>query len=234
MGLRDEINGSKPIRLFISKSADELELLPEFCIRNNISLSTHSFLLFERIPFQIIQSFEIIFFASPRAVRFFLEQSEIRQNVLIAVAGESTRKYLEQRGFNVHFSPTNSGNIEESTLEFSQWVTGKKVLFPTSDRSQKSYTKKLKSDQFDVIQVYKTQISTEKIENQNIYVFTSPSNVNGFLGLNTIPVDAHVIAWGETTSMVLPSYMDSNRMTVLKQSSEKDLIELLEKNLSNY
>lgn len=215
------------IRLFISKAENELELLPRFCKEQHISLSTHSFLTFEATPFHITKSFEVIFFASPRAVRFFFQQETIADTVLIAVAGETTRKAITELGKEVHFSPINSGNIEESTLEFARWVNHKQVLFPTSDLSQKSYTQHLRQEQLEVVQTYKTQISTKKIEECAIYVFTSPSNVTGFLASNTFPENATVIAWGETTRAALSSFVKTDALLVLEQSTEASLAELL-------
>ncbi len=213
-------------RLFISKSIDELELLPSFCLENDIQLTAHSFLSFEPIPFEIETDFEIVFFASPRSAHFFMSRFDC-SNKLIAVAGENTRKFVEKEGFQVHFSPENSGNVTESSLEFSQWVAGRKVLFSLSNLSQKSYSKNLNADQFQTVLTYKTQISTEKIEINSIYVFTSPSNVTGFLASNTIPPTAQIIAWGETTYNKLQDFASKKQLVLMKQSSEEKLLSLL-------
>lgn len=215
------------LRLFISKSMEELELLPVFCKQNNIQLRSHSFLSFEAVPFEINSSFDIVFFASPRAVHFFTKTADYSSK-LIAVAGESTRKTAESLGLTVHFSPKNSGSIDESSQEFAAWVNGRKILFPTSDISRKSYSKYLSDTQIECIQVYKTHISTEKIEKNDVYVFTSPSNVTGFLWSNTIPSDATVIAWGETTFKALETHVASKQLSMLHQSSEQQLIEFFQ------
>lgn len=214
-------------RLYISKEENELELLPRFCKEQHISLSTHSFLTFEATPFHIRKPFDVVFFASPRAIRFFFQQETITDATLIAVAGETTRKAVTDIGKDVHFSPTNSGSIEESTLEFSRWVTSKHVLFPTSDLSQKSYAQHLKQEQLEIVQAYKTQISTKKIEECNIYVFTSPSNVKGFLASNAFPENAIIIAWGETTYTALAPVVKTDSLFVLDQSTEASLMELI-------
>lgn len=216
----------RPVRLFISRPAEELELLPEFCSYNNILLSAHSFLSFEDVSFQLERNYDIVFFASPRAARFFLNRVDCSQK-LIAVAGETTKKFIEKQGLAVHFSPANSGAIEESASEFAQWTNGRNVLFPTSDISHRSYTKRLDVEQFHSVQVYKTQISTQKTEFCDVYVFTSPSNLRGFLESNTIPHTAIVIAWGETTHQALTPHIERQRLFILKQSSEEALIGLI-------
>lgn len=215
------------IRLFISKPLSDLELLPTFCQQNNIQLTAHSFLSFEAVPFEIHSTFDVVFFASPRAVRFFTDAVDCSEK-WIAVAGESTKKTAELLGLTVHFSPKNSGNTTESSREFATWANGRTVLFPISDISRKSYSKHLDASQTIIVQAYKTQISTEKIEKNDIYVFTSPSNVKGFLMSNDIPVDSTVIAWGETTLNALEVSVDLKQVKTLKQSSEEELIKGLE------
>jgi uroporphyrinogen-III synthase len=222
------MNTIPKLRLFISKSMEDLELLPAFCEQNNIELTAHSFLSFEATPFGINSSFDIVFFASPRAVHFFTQTVDCSSKI-IAVAGESTRKAAELLNLTVHFSPQKSGNVDESSREFASWVGDKKVLFPTSDISQKSYSNHLTNTQVEFIQIYKTQISTEKVEKRNIYVFTSPSNVKGFLKSNTLPLDATIIAWGETTLNTLQIFVDSKQLKKLQQSSEEELIKVLSK-----
>lgn len=217
------------LRLFISKSMEDLELLPLFCQQNNIQLRSHSFLSFEAVPFEINSSFDIVFFASPRAVHFFTKTIDYSSK-LIAVAGESTGKKVKSLGLTVHFSPKNSGSVDESSQEFASWANGRKIVFPTSDISRKSYSKYLSNTQIECIQVYKTHISTEKIEKNDVYAFTSPSNVTGFLRSNTIPSDSKIIAWGETTFKALKTHVAPKQLSMLCQSSEQQLIEILRKN----
>lgn len=217
------MSNTPKLRLFISKSMKDLETLPAFCKQNDIQLAAHSFLSFEAVPFEVNSSFDIVFFASPRAVHFFVKIVDCSSK-LIAVAGESTRKTAELLGLTVHFSPRNSGNINEGSCEFALWANDKRVLFPTSDISQKSYSKYLNNTQIEFMQTYKTHILTKKIEKNDIYVFTSPSNVNGFLRSNIISSDSRVIAWGETTFKSLKDHVVPERLNMLSQSSEQQLI----------
>ena len=206
--------------IFLSKPLEELELLPDFCLENNLELRAHSFLSFEAVPFSFNFEFDVVFFASPRAAKFFLDKVQLT-NKWIAVAGESTQKFVEKLGFQVQFCPTNSGSVSESSIEFANWVGNKKVLFPTSDRSHKSYTKQLSKNQFETIITYKTQISTQNIGINDVYVFTSPSNVAGFLKNNAFPSQAKIVAWGETTYNELSRSIDKNQLVMLEQSSEE-------------
>ena len=55
------------------------------------------------------------------------------------------------------------------------------------------------------------------------YVFTSPSNLEGYLALNSLPKNAKVIAWGKTTekacfkNSITPCY-------TLENATEKELV----------
>src|SRR5690606_17745061 len=52
------------------------------------------------------------------------------------------------------------------------------------------------------VQVYETKINAATVEECDLYVFTSPSNIKGFLLNNPLP-SKPTISWGETTSKVL-------------------------------
>lgn len=213
--------------LFISKNEEELILVPDWCKANDWKFVAHSFLTFEKIDFHITTSFDVVFFASPRAAQFFLDSSNDVGTFEIAVAGESTKRYIEKRGLTVHFCPVNGGDVTESSELFANWVGQRSVLFPTSNISQKSYTRFLTSDQFEITTVYKTQISTDIVDNFDVYAFTSPSNVKGFLANNNFPEGAVIIAWGETTANTIKQHAPTLHIHVMQHSSEQELLQLL-------
>jgi len=216
-----------PKRLFISKSIDELHRIPAFCGQNGMQLHAQSFLEFEAIPFEVdLQSFDLIFFPSPRSVYFFMSSlTKITQK--IAVAGESTQRYVQKQGINVHFCPKNSGNIEASVQEFTQWIEYEqihKILFPCSTISQQSYTASLQKERFLSLPVYRTHIISHKIPPCDYYLFTSPSNVSGFFAENKLPESSTVIAWGQTTYKALKTYLNDQQIVCLNQASEESSV----------
>lgn len=214
--------------LFISKNEEELKIVPSWCIENDWQLVAQSFLSFEKIDFNITTSFDVVFFASPRAAQFFLESIDTSLPPFeIAVAGESTKKFVEAKGLKVHFCPENGGDVTDSSQLFARWVGQRFVLFPTSTLSQKSYTRFLPKDQFEVVTIYKTQISTNKIGISDVYVFTSPSNVSGYFANNTIPDNTRIIAWGETTATILQQHVSAALIETMHQSSEEELLQIL-------
>lgn len=171
---------------------------------NGDRLIAHSFLRFEKVLFEIPGKFDVIFFGSPRAVVFFKAQYAIPAHVLIACTGAKTAELLEQIGSPPDFVGKNSGNISEVALEFKTWCGARHVLFPTSDLSLKTISSLLDPEQKTEIVVYKTELCHKEIEASDTYVFTSPSNVKGFIDAgNVIEEGALVIAWGESTAAYL-------------------------------
>jgi uroporphyrinogen-III synthase len=74
--------------------------------------------------------------------------------------------------------------------------------------------------------VYKTNLIERKIENCQIYIFTSPSNLDAFLTINKIPDDAKVIVWGKSTEHQL-LIKGGQPHFVLNKSIFLELIEVL-------
>lgn len=213
-------------RLFISKELTDIPNLESFCSENNIELFAHSFLKFNGLPAELSSAFDIIFFSSPRSVKFFFEQHQLPINTAIACAGATTQKAIEQRGYTVSFVPKESGTISKSADEFSKWVEKRTVLFPISTISNRSYSSLLPIDQRIEITIYQTTIASKEISDSDFYAFTSPSNVNAFFESNRLPQNATIFAWGETTKASLEKFTNQ-RITCLKSSSELGLIEEL-------
>lgn len=203
-----------------------MEKLAAFLNDQDITLIAQSFLHFEPVPFSIQKSYDIIFFSSPRSVLFFQLQHKIPEGTLIACPGNKTAELLNELGYFVDFCGEKSGKISETAKMFKQWCGQKNVLFPTSDKSLQSVSSQLSNRQKEIITVYETNVVSKPLEFCDIYVFTSPSNAEGFLSLNEIPANAKVYSWGESTT----AYLKKNNIIVnhtLENSSVEDLINLL-------
>ena len=211
---------------FISKNYDEVAELAKFLAEKDITLIAQSFLHFEPVQFSVQHPFDIIYFNSPRSVIFFQYQQKIPQNVLIACTGNKTAELLKGFGYTVHFEGEESGNISNVANSFKKWCGEKRVLFPSSSISKKSISSQLEDHQKEVATVYRTKIVSKPLSYCGTYAFTSPSNVEGFLELNTIPTDAIVYSWGESTTEYLTA--EGVHVTAtLKNASIEDLIAVL-------
>jgi uroporphyrinogen-III synthase len=212
------------IKLFISKSITEIDSLQKFCQEKEIELIAHSFLQFESIPFTVDFNYEAIFFGSPRAVDFFLKQEIVDPSAFIGCVGEITAQSIIEKGYTPNYIGKSSGDTSKIAIEFKELVGNKIVLFPQSSISNRSIPSVFPAEQIKEISVYKTATYSKKISNCDYYVFTSPSNVDGFLIENQFPSSAKIIAWGKTTE----KYLVEKAMKVehtLKNSTIEELIE---------
>jgi uroporphyrinogen-III synthase len=191
--------------IFISKSIEELELLPKFCSQNDIQLYAESLIRFEGVFFENPEKFDVVFFASVRAAHFFLEHQPLPSSILVACIGQTTARKLQELGLDVRFIGENSGVPDAVAKQFKEWLGKRTVLFPQSSISKRSISKFLTENQVVERTVYKTVSACMEIPLCGIYIFTSPSNVQSFLSCNK-SIDGKIIAWGETTKATLESH----------------------------
>jgi len=134
---------------------------------------------------------------------------------------------LTQMGFPPSFIGTESGNPATVAQKFKTWCNGRSVLFPISNRSLKSISSVFPKEQIDEVVIYETNVAGREVESSDIYVFTSPSNVEGFLLNNQLADRSIVIAWGNSTREAL----ESNLIGVnhcLSSSTLEELTSVLE------
>lgn len=213
------------VTLFISKPIDEVEALKTCCKQRGWKLIANSFLAFEPTLFSWNGEEDIIFFSSPRAVDFFNEQFPLPKNKTYACAGKKTKDKLAEHGLEADFIADQSGMISAMTAKFAEFAKEKRVIFPVSNLSQQSYSKHLAKRSFRFVQVYATHIKAAKIEDCDLYIFTSPSNIKGFL-INNHLHKKPCISWGETTTQFL-NKKGFNVFKELKISSIDYLIDTL-------
>lgn len=181
---------------------------------------------FEAREFTLEQDYDVLFFSSTRSFIYFTKVVEIPENVQIACAGAETAKLIQSKGYPVEFYSAASGDVIGSAKEFATWLEGRRVLFPVSQLSKKSYSMFVQPDLCEFCLCYWTSIEQQLVESCDYYAFTSPSNVRGFLIENKIPSGAVVIAWGTTTADELrKNYYEVNH--ILADSSEEALIDYL-------
>lgn len=211
-------------RVFISKNENETQELTTLLQKYETHLVSHSFLKFEQNEFEIDLTFDVIFFSSPRSFIFYKSRYEIPQNALIATTGNTTKELLESLDYSVGFSGVSSGKISTVAQDFKEWCGSKKVLFPISNISKKTVSSLFTENQKTEVIVYNTLVEASSIEKCDTYVFTSPSNVRGFLLKNEIPLNAQIISWGESTS----NELKANNLSIHKELETASMNELTE------
>lgn len=190
--------------IFITKNLAEIPAFQTFCLENQIQLFAQSFIKFEAVSAVFRLPAEIYFFSSKNGVDYFLQQHVIEASKKIACVGKATKKHLEFLGFSVDFCGEEAGNPTEVGIQLKTWLEGRRVAFICSDISRKTVAKQIPANQKEEVIFYRTNIQRNKLnEKYACYVFTSPSNVAGFLKDNQLPLDSFIIAWGKTTEKAL-------------------------------
>lgn len=184
--------------IFISKDLSEVALLQEFCFANKINLIATSLIRFEAVPFDVNQTYDVLFISSIRAAEFFLKKEKIKPETVIACIGQTTASKLKDLGLKVTFIGEKSGNPIAVAEAFKKWLGNRTVLIPQSNISKRTIASLLPSNQCIEPIVYKTVSDCQIIAVCNTYIFTSPSNVDSFMKCNKPPL-GKTIAWGETT-----------------------------------
>lgn len=212
--------------VLITKTEEEVSELKKFCDENNWRLISNSFIDFEIVKAEIPKNYDWIFFGSRRAAYYFLQQAEIPVNCKVACIGHKTKSHLEKMGIEVQFVGQESGNPELVANELKSQIKTNFLIVPISNISGHSIANSFLKKQVEEFVVYNTINKTKKIiEQLDFIIFTSPSNVIGFLIENTIPSECKIIAWGKTTEKHLNS-LGYKVYCTLKTASEVELVEI--------
>lgn len=213
---------------FISRSVRPEGPLRAFCAENNIQLVDQSLLAFKGVfPDEKPMETDVVFFTSPRSVRFFFSYFK-HNNQFFATIGESTANELKKLGLSADFIGTTASNPELVAQELKEWLGGRTVLFPQSQRSNRTMQRALKPDQYYDLVVYETHLENIKFNKRpNYLVFTSPSNAEAYMVSNKVDNDQVVISFGTTTSRYLENNGVKNQC--LLEPTEEAVVEALKK-----
>lgn len=177
---------------------------------------------FRPIQTPYTQKVDWVFFSSSRSIQFYFAQNEPNQEVRYACVGPVSAAALRKYADTVDFVG-EGGDTSLIGKHFNQVATGK-VLFPQSNLSHQNIQKCITNAEVIDYPVYETLHKPERVSDHDIYIFSSPSNVNSFLTLNAIPKEAKVIAIGETTGNYLKNIIQ-NPIFISEQPTEKHIIQ---------
>lgn len=203
-----------------------------FCKDHKISLLEIPQIKFAPVDFVVPDpsTYTIVFFSSKRSVDSYFNKVNLHPEHQYACIGETTAKELKKYVSRVAFIGKKSGQPEQVAQEFKAFVGEKRVLFPQSQRSNRSMQQQLEENQVIDLITYHTLEAPQRINQQlDCLIFTSPSNLHTFLTVNTLSPKTTIISWGETTTAHLKKENIHPKFT-LKDSSFKELADVL-KNL---
>ncbi|GAB5538370.1 MAG: hypothetical protein Salg2KO_04730 [Salibacteraceae bacterium] len=197
-----------PASVFISRLVSNDSHLLHACHEHQIKLIHTPCIEICPKEFALPSKYDWLFFASSNAVEVFFAQvaADDIKGKKLAVYGSSTARSLYKYVKHIDFIP-DPGQPSDVAQAVMTKVSNGHVLFPTSDVSLNTISSALNQDQVTSISIYQTkELDTVKVDPCEAYVFTSPSNVRGFLmGSNVINKDAKVIAIGNSTAKELES-----------------------------
>ena len=146
---------------------------------------------------------------------------------IISGIGSATKHYLEDRGILVDFVGSNSSRPQEVSKELHRWLNGRTCGLVTAEESQRTIASYLDESLISYITPYRTVIHDDKLDSpMDVLVFTSPSNIKGYLQKNEIH-HQKVVAWGKTTEAYLLKCGFKN-VYCLNNSTEKEVISYLD------
>ncbi len=214
--------------VFISRTVDPKGQLRAFCAANQIQLIDQSLLSFKGVcPIEKPMETDVVFFTSPRSVRFYFSYFKYK-NEYLATIGTSTANELQKLGLSVDFTGTTPSHPEVVAQELKLWLGERTVLFPQSQRSNRTMQQVLNPNQLLDLVVYETHLKPIKFANRpNYLVFTSPSNVEAYMLSNKLENDQFVMSYGTTTS----TYLEENgvKNLCLSEPTEHAVVDALKK-----
>jgi hydroxymethylbilane synthase len=216
-------------RILVSRSLPEDSLLLAWCAQQNISVTAKSFIAVAPVLKLKIPATDWIFFVSPKGAETYLAHYPIFAKK-VAALGPATEKAIVKMGVEADFigdeqlDPTKVANafVRETKR-------GESVFFPLSQRSHKTVSRKVKRSR-KVIEfiTYQTTLKPAVfLDDFDVILFTSPSNAEGFLQLNTIGKVVRIIAIGETTGQFIRDKGLGGQLYVAKENTEKGMLEVL-------
>jgi uroporphyrinogen-III synthase len=192
---------SSPKTILITRSLKPDSPLRKYAVSKQFHLLEKSFIKTHSISDLKIPETTWIFFSSPRGAELYFESYPLRATY-IASLSNGTAKAVEKAGFQSQFVGDSRKTTPQIGYDFFNRIQATdSVLFPISSISKKSISSIEKSDRIHEIVSYETVLIGEKLTVQpDTVVFTSPSNVDGYLLSNAIHRSQEIIAIGQTTA----------------------------------
>lgn len=171
-----------------------------------------------------LPEFDWLFFSSPFAVGAFFEQNPDLGNTRIAALGKGTAEAIEKY-HSVDFVGQSS-NTDIVAQSFKKLIGEDIVLFPSPEKGMRKVQNALLPEQVREVICYSTSPSPKKIDEADVYLFSSPSNVKAFAKLNHFPNKAVYYAFGKSSAAALEESGVKN-IELTRTYDEKVLIQAI-------
>src|SRR3546814_4914259 len=171
-----------------------------------------TFPIIKKFSSSILKRVDWIFFSSRNAIDYFFKLNPlIPKKTQIAVMGRGSERELRENGREPQLVG-HSADTARVAMEFSREADGKTVLFPAAKDSLRAIRRGLVSDiKFIDLPIYETVPNEDaNASGADVLIFTSPSNVEAYLGPYLIDANQKVIAIGKSTGKKLEEYGITN------------------------
>lgn len=145
---------------------------------------------------------EWCFFSSPFAVESYIAQKQ-KENYKYAGIGSGTCNKIRQ--FAQPEFEGRGDDLDAVAADFRALVKDEKVLFLAPEKGLRRVQNSFPDEQVIELICYRTFHSPVKIEECDLYIFSSPSNVKAFAEKNEFPEKARYFTFGESTFKELNS-----------------------------
>lgn len=199
----EKIRSVKPASVYITRDLREDDFFFQVLKRNGCEVFGRALIEINRITIKTIPDADWIFFSSKHAVRHFLGQTKLKPGIKIAAVGKATSDEL--RKFNLRADFIGGGNDTRITAKQFGAVAGRsKVLFPQAKGSLKTVQQQLPTATVIDLIVYETiSRPADDLPDNDILVFTSPSNLESYLAKKKISPKQKIVAMGHATGSTL-------------------------------
>lgn len=179
------------------------------------------------IPFnRDFHDFNWIFFSSREAVHSFFKSQRSIGECKLAAVGKGTAEAISEYGKASFVG--KSTDTAQVGLEFAELIGDDRVIFPISTLSRQTIQKHLKPEQYENFLCYETGLFDVQVETPTIAIFSSPSNVDGYLISNSLDGIEKIIVFGPTTADHIKSF-GRNADIILSQVNESSIVDAIKK-----
>ena len=210
-------------RVFISRDISK-ERRQAYEEKFSIELLPLSLISFDACPKVTLPDFEMVFFYSKTAVHYFIQTYGLHylKGKKTGTLGFSAKKELKKAGVEADFC--GDGDPQSVQVALSKYAANQRVLFPRAKISKRSLQGEDKNYTCIDCIAYNNYIPSDiTIPEADIYLFTSPLNVQSYLK-NKGRKNTITLAIGKTTEKELLS-SGFNKVYRSETSSESDIIE---------
>lgn len=203
-----KINSVRPCSVFITRNLKADDYFHRILGHHGYAVEGKSLIEMKPMPVRSIPVTDWIFFSSKHAVKFFFLQKPDIGNQKFGCIGKATAEAIRKYGRRADFIGYST-DTKMTGKQFASRVGDGTVLFPMAKESMRSVQNGfVKREQTIDLVVYETLKTDVQIETSgiDIFLFTSPSNVDAFFEKNKLPTSKKVIAMGDATASALKKY----------------------------